>query len=102
MSTVAHLPDSFERQWRVYESALRAHFAAAGASPEELDYAAASLKPIYLASVRYPFTPADGISGDVLMRELNAWVKQQVFALMTEVVLRDVQLHRLKQQGHST
>jgi hypothetical protein len=94
MSNITQLPDSFERQWRVYEGQLQTHFAAAGASLDEIDHAAAKLKPIYLDAARMNFT--SGATGDALVQELNAWVNQQVFGMMTHIALRDVELYRLR------
>lgn len=92
MSNITTLPDSFERQWRVYEGDLRAHFATTGTSPEELAYVLGRLKPLFLQSARTPF---DG-SGENLVRDLNTWVKSQVGTMMLQVALRDVELFRLR------
>lgn len=94
MPNITKLPDSFERQWRVYEGQLRAHFAAAGASCDEIEHVAAKLKPIYLGSARMSFTT--DATGETLVRELNTWVNKQVLGMMIHIALRDVELYRLQ------
>lgn len=95
MSNITRLPDSFERQWRVYEGELREHFAAADATPDEIDHVAACLKPIYMQSARMSFS-RNSSDGEQVVRDLNAWVQSQVFRLMLEVAIRDIELYRLR------
>lgn len=97
MTNIAQLPDSFVRQWRVYERQLRAHYSQQGATPDEVDYAASQLMPIYLNAARMDFTSS--AKGDVLVRELNTWVNNQVFGMMCEVAVRDILLYRLRGEG---
>ncbi len=100
MNDVVQLPDSFERQWRVYEGLLRNALDAHSTSKSGADYAMSKMKLIFIRSNRYPFDK-DQISGkpDDIVADLNAWVKAQVFSLMLEVVARDVELFQLRGTG---
>lgn len=97
MTNIVQLPDSFERQWRVYEGQLRAHYSQQGATLDEVEYALVRLKPIYLDAASMNFTSF--ATGDVMMRELNTWVNKQVFTMMTYIAVRDVELYRLRGEG---
>lgn len=98
MTNIVQLPDSFERQWRVYEGQLRAHFSQPGAAtPDEVEYLTAQLKPIYLDAARMEFSSS--ATGDALVRELNTWVNRQVASMMLEIAARDIELHRLRGEG---
>lgn len=94
MTNITELPDSFERQWRVYEGQLRAFYSPHGVAPNEFEYAAGRLKPIYLEAARMSFTSS--ATHEVMVRELNTWVNRQVFSMMAHLVARDIQLYRLR------
>ena len=98
MTNVIQLPDTFELQWRVYEGQIRAHFGQLGAAtPNEIDYVVAQLKPIYLEAARMGFSSSTSV--ETLVQELNAWVNKQVFSMMQEIAIRDIELYRLRGEG---
>jgi len=91
MSNITKLPDSFERQWRVYEAQIRE--AMVEFPQDETEHAVTSLKPVYLRAVKAtPFTI--NATGEELVHELNAWVNKQVFTMMKEVLIREIELYR--------
>ena len=95
MSNVTHLPDSMQRQWRVYEAGLRKHFGTHGASSAELEYAVATLKPIFLKAAS-PVSFSGELGGYQLLKSVNEWVYGQIYELLLHVALRDAELYRLR------
>jgi len=97
MSNVHQLPDSMQRQWRVFEGHLRKTMATeCGCTAAEINYTCAQLKPIYLK-----YSQPNDLSGDPnkLLLELNTWVRTQINGLLLTVAARDVELFRLRGGG---
>lgn len=97
MSNVHELPDSMQRQWRVFEGMLKAGLATeGGCTAAEINHACAKLKPIYLQYAQ----PKD-FSGDPekVLQEFNTWVRTQIGGLLLTIAARDVELFRLRGGG---
>lgn len=95
MSNVFRLPDTHEREWRVYAEQLQCALAKFGcANDPEIAYAMDKLKQAFMFANRNPLQ-VDG-SPEQCLAALNAWVQTQVFALMMEIFRRDVELYRLR------
>lgn len=93
MGDVHHLPDSMQRQWRVYEGLLKDCLATGGCTAAEINYACTQLKPIYLQYSQPKEIPMDP---ETVLKELNDWVQAQIFGLLQIIVVRDIELFRLK------
>ena len=97
MSNVHQLPDSMQRQWRIFEGHLKTWLATGGGcTAAEINHACAQLKPIYLQ-----FAQPKVFSGDpnTLLVELNSWVQTQICGLLQTIAVRDVELFRLRGGG---
>lgn len=70
MSNVHELPDSMQRQWRVFERILKARLATEG-----------------------------GCTAAEINLELNTWVQTQISGLLLTIAARDVELFRLRGGG---
>lgn len=95
---VHQLPDSMQRQWRVFEGHLRTWLATdAGCTAAEIDHACAQLKPFYLQ-----FAQPKQFSGDPekVLLEFNSWVQEQLIGLMQIITVRDIELYRLRGGGN--
>lgn len=98
MSNVHELPDSMQRQWRVFEGMLKAVLATEGdCTAAEITYVCAQLKPIYLK-----FSQPKDFSGDPgkVLVELNTWVQAQIGGLLQTLAVRDLELYRLRGGGY--
>ena len=93
MNNIVRLPDSMQRQWRVYEPLLKEFMRSIECDEEEINYACEKLKPLYLK-----FAAPKQFSGDPekILVELNVWVQVQILGLMQTVLVRDVELFRLR------
>lgn len=93
MGDIHQLPDSMQRQWRVFERVLKNFMVEASCSAAEIDYALGQLKPLYLR-----YAQPNQFSGDpeTVLKELNEWVQTQLSGLMQVIVARDVELFRLR------
>jgi len=94
VNKVHQLPDSMQRQWRVFEGKLREWLATdAGCTAAEIDHACAQLKPLYLQ-----FAQPKTFSGDPeeVLLGLNSWVQTQLIGLMQVISVRDIELYRLR------
>lgn len=93
MSNVHHLPDSMQRQWRIFEGLLRDCLATEGCTDAEINYTCAQLKPLYLQ-----FAQPKDFSGDPekVLVEFNTWVQAQIIGLLQTVAARDIELFRLR------
>lgn len=100
MDNVVTLPDSMQRQWRVYELGLGDHLRKYGCAADEVAHVLESLKPVFLQYATQNLTttvnPADP---GAVVRELNAWVHGIVSGLLEEVAAREVRLYRLGSTG---
>lgn len=97
MSNIVQLPDSMQRQWRIFESALQDWLKSEGCSQQEIAHSCEKLKPIYLK-----FAQPKQFSGDPekILLEFNDWVQDQTFGLLATVAVRDVELFRLRGECH--
>lgn len=97
---VISLPDRMERQWRVYETGLRTRMKESGIDSTMAEYALARLKPVYMrySLVRVVEIPAEA-SPDQAVKIVNDWLSQLGSGLMLEILLRDVELYRLRGEG---
>jgi hypothetical protein len=93
MSNVHQLPDTMQRQWRVFDGMLKDGLATGGCTAAEINYACAQLKPIYLH-----YSQPKDFSGDPekVLVEFNTWVRTQIFGLLQIVAVRDIELFRLR------
>ena len=97
MSNVHELPDSMQRQWRVFDRILKAGLATeSGCTAAEINHVCAKLKPIYLK-----YSQPKDFSGDPnkVLLELNTWVRTQISELLLTIAARDVELFRLRGGG---
>lgn len=97
MSNVHELPDSMQRQWRVFDRILKAELAMEGGyTVAEINHACVKLKPIYLE-----YSQPKDFSGDPnkVLLELNTWVRTQIIGLLLTIAARDVELFRLRGGG---
>lgn len=92
---VVQLPDSMQRQWRVFEALLRREFPAAGFDPDVVDIALERIKPLYLKHARPNPIPDDASPEDRLMA-INDWVTQFGAGLLLEILIREIQLINLR------
>ena len=91
MSNVHQLPDSMERQWRVFDDAVRRGLVSGGCTGHEIDTALMALKPIYLEAA----TPkAFSGTGDQVVESLNTWVHDMVATLLIVLAVREIELQR--------
>jgi len=97
-NNVIQLPDSMPRQWRVFEDLLRRELDTIGADPAVSELALARLKPLYLKHSKPREIPA-GASRDEQLQAINEWVTQLAGFLLLEVLIREIQLIRLRGEG---
>ncbi len=100
MSTnkVIELPDSMQRQWRVFEALLRREMGAAGVDPAVSDIALERIKPLYLRHAK-PNDIPDGASPEEKLKAINDWVTQFGGSLLLEILIREIQLINLRGEG---
>lgn len=100
MTNVVELPDSMQRQWRVYEKMLDDFMRAHGSGAGEIAHVLRNVKPVFLQyatqNLSAPLDPADP---DAVVRQLNAWVQGIVCGLLEEVVAREIRLFRAGESG---
>lgn len=91
MSSVHQLPDSMERQWRVFADAVRQGLLRRDCTPHEVDTALVTLKPVYIMAAT-PKTFSG--TGDQLVEAINIWVHDQVATLLIALAVREIELQR--------
>lgn len=95
---VIELPDSMQRQWRVFEAMLRRELGAAGVDPAVSDIALDRIKPLYLRHAK-PNEIPEGASPDEQLKAINDWVTQFGTGLLLEILIREIQLINLRGEG---
>lgn len=95
---VIELPDSMQRQWRVFEAMLRRELSAAGVDPDVADVALERIKPIYLRHAK-PNEIPNGASPEEQMKAINDWVTQFGGGMLLEILIREIQLINLRGEG---
>jgi hypothetical protein len=93
---VVQLPDSKHRQWRDIEPEFYAGLLAAGHTEEETVASIARLKDVFLKygmSKRVVIDPNDIAKSEL---EVEGWLKPLVIGLMYEVLVREIELFRLR------
>jgi hypothetical protein len=98
MSTdkITHLPDSKHRQWRDLEPEYYAGLLATGYTEAETAACVARLKEVFLKydmAKRVTLNP-DDIAGSEA--EIEGWLKPLVTGLMYEILMREIELYRLR------
>lgn len=98
MSTdkIIHLPDSKHRQWRTLEPEYYAGLLAAGFSEEEATAGVSKLKEVFL---KYPMEKRVTLNPDDVKgseAEIEEWVHKLVIGLMYEILMREIELFRLR------
>lgn len=97
MPNIIALPDSMQRQWRVYERALGHHMRRNGADTNEISHVLQALKPVFLQYATQNLSASiDSMNPDAAVTQLNAWVQGIVGGLLEEVAAREVRLFRLE------
>lgn len=101
MSTdkIIHLPDSKHRQWRTLEPEYYAGLLAAGYSEEEATAGVGKLKEVFL---KYPMEKRVTLNPDDVKgseAEIEGWVHKLVIGLMYEILMREIELYRLRGEG---
>lgn len=95
---IVQLPDTMERQWRVYETALQKLMRKNGIDAEVAKTALSTVKQIYLRCA----TPHDipKVSDpEAILLEVNRWVSRLGTDLLTEIIVREVALINLRGEG---
>lgn len=92
---VTQLPDSMQRQWRVFEALLRRELGAVGVDPAVSDVALERIKPLYLRHAK-PSEIPDGASPEEQLKAFNDWVTQFGAGLLLEILIREIQLINLR------
>lgn len=95
MSVVIRLPDTMHRQWRVFADDLRAQALRAGATHAEIEHAVLTVHPLFLEYGTPTAPSVAGLSGDDAVATVNAWARDLLGGLMTELIAREIELHRL-------
>lgn len=95
---VIELPDSMQRQWRVFEALLRRELGAVGVDHDVADAALGRIKPLYLRHAK-PNEIPDGASPDEQLKAINDWVTQFGCGLLLEILIREIQLINLRGEG---
>lgn len=95
---VIQLPDSMQRQWRVFEALLRRELGAAGVDPDVSDVALERIKPLYLKHAKPNPIPEDA-SPEEQLKAINDWVTQFGGGLLLEILIREIQLINLRGDG---
>lgn len=96
---VVRLPDSVRRQWRTLEPEFYDGLRGMGCTDAEATIAVERLKAVYLKyamSKRVTINPGDA---EGAIAEVEGWVKQLSTGLMFEVLMREVELIRLRGEG---
>jgi hypothetical protein len=89
------LPDTMNRQWRVFADDLRAQARAGGATHAETEHAVSVVQPLFLRYGTPKAPDVAGLSGDDAVASVNAWARDLVGGIMTELIAREIELHRL-------
>lgn len=95
MSVVLRLPDTMHRQWRVFADDLRAQARAGGATHAETEHAVRVVHPLFLEYGTPRAPSVAGLSGDEAVVTVNEWARDLLGGLMTELIAREIELHRL-------
>ena len=95
---VAQLPDSMQRQWRVFEALLRRELGAVGVDPDVADVALERIKPLYLQHAKPNPIPEDA-SPEEQLKAINDWATQFGGGLLLEILIREIQLINLRGEG---
>lgn len=97
-NNVIQLPDSMQRQWRVYEDVLRRELGAIGVDSAVSGVALERVKPLYLHHAKPKEIP-EGASRDEQLKVVNEWVSQFGSGLLMEVLIREIQLIYMRGEG---
>ncbi len=95
---IVQLPDSKHRHWRALEPEYYAGLLATGYSEEEATAGVGKLKEVFMRydmAKRLTINPAD-IPGTEA--EIEAWLKPLVTGLMHEILMREIELFRLREK----
>ncbi len=92
---VIQLPDSMQRQWRVFEALLRRELGAAGVDHTIADLALERVKPLYLRHAK-PNPIPEGASPEEQLKAINDWVTQFGGFLLLEILIREIELINLR------
>lgn len=92
------MPDTMHRQWRVYEARLHEIMRANGTDAEVAKIALERIKPIYLRCAT-PLPLPDVSDTETVLKQVNSWVSQLGTGLMTEIIVREVELINLRGKG---
>ena len=96
-TNIISLPDSMQRQWRVYERGLGHHMRQNGAGTDEISHVLEALKPVFLRYATQNLSATiDPTNPEAAVMQLNAWVHGIVGGLLEEVAAREIQLFRLE------
>ena len=95
---VTRLPDSMQRQWRVYEEALGAELQIAGCQQDEINHVLTVLKPAYLN-----YAKPNKFYGDAetVLQELSDWVKDVTGGLLIALAMKELELYRVYRNASS-
>ena len=99
-NNVVHLPDSMQRQWRIYEAELRNAMVSAEVSEDAITHACEQIKPVYLRYAQPAKFNVDHGDPEKAVHELNDWVFAQIFGLLQVLAVREVELFQLRGGDH--
>jgi hypothetical protein len=94
-NNVVSLPESMERQWQLFANELRRQFVRKGADPEMIEAILARVRPVYMSHVK-PTQIPDGADLETVIKLLNQWVFEFGSGLLMEIVVREIELFRLR------
>lgn len=95
-ATVFNFPDRMQTQWGVYEGTLRAAMLEFGANEQMISEVLSNIKDTYLKYAQPRGSIIQGASGEELLEKVSAWVKLQTEGLLSEILLREIELYAVK------
>lgn len=92
-TNVVFLPDSMQRQWRLFEQELKEAMQFSGSDANEINYVIEQVKPIYLE-----YAKPNCFSGDheKVLEEFNTWVRKQTSGFLNIIIFKEIELYRLR------
>lgn len=101
MSNVTYLPDPMQRQWQVFEAAIRQEIIDTGVAPDIAETALVAIKPVYLKHARTEPCVIAKDDVETALMEIGKWVTKLCSNLLGEVIIREIELigYRANQKG---
>lgn len=94
-NNVVQLPEAMERQWQLFAKELRRQFALKNSDPEMVEAILERIKPVYMRHTK-PNRIPDDADLDTSIKLLNQWVFEFGSGLLMEILIREIELFRLR------